>query len=232
MKILFGGFIAVLILALAIQFVPKKVEPRFPPTKALSLLVPAQVEGWVIRDEPLGDTELLKQKVETILKYDDYVFRLYRRGDLEIGLYVAYWKPGASDIIEVGSHSPDLCWPQNGWTRKGDELEERFIVGGRTSEIAQVRTFTKNGLQQHTVFWHLMGGKRTGYAQGDQSRWSTRTPAVFHNLVNTKFGFSQAEQYFIRITSNRPLAEIRREPLFDELLKSVAQFGIFSGSSE
>lgn len=176
---------------------------------------------------PLGDTEFLKQKVETILKYDDYAFRVYRRGDVEISFYVAYWKPGSSDIIEVGSHSPDLCWPQNGWARRGEELEQIFTVSGQSSEVGQIRTFQKGDANQYVVFWHLMGGKRTGYAQGDQTKWSTRGPAVFRNLVDTNFGFNVAEQYFIRITSNRPLADIRREPLFDELLKSSAQFGLF-----
>jgi hypothetical protein len=219
---------ALLTIGVILQFIPRRKFEKFPPHASLSSLLPRAVDGWDGADQLLGETELVTDRVKDILRYDDYVFRTYRRGDVEIGVFVAYWKPGNSDKIEVARHSPDHCWPQSGWTRVGEEDEVSYDAGGLKSEIGQLRHFRNQGMDQYTVFWQLMGGKRTGYAQGDQSRWSKRIPAVLKSWVGNNFGFDETEQYFIRITANRPLQEISREPIFTTILKDMAQFGLFS----
>jgi len=227
---LFLGVAGLLVGAFVLQLLPKRLEARFAPQGALKDLIPSAAEGWTARDLPLGETEAMVKVVADALRYDDYVYRVYQRGTVEVGVYIAYWKPGTTDRIEVGSHSPDKCWVQSGWNRIGEEHEARFQIGDRTSELGQVRHFRKSHVEQHVVFWHLVGGVRSGYAQGEQSRWGTRAPALVRSLLGSQLGLVEQEQYFIRISSNVPVDALQKEAFFSTLLRATVQFGVCGGA--
>lgn len=214
--------------AVAFNFLPRRVSERFSPSAPLAEMFPASIDGWQAVDMPLGATERESGAVQGILRSSDFVFRIYRKGDREIGLYVSYWRHGASSIVSAGGHSPDVCWVQSGWDRVGTEDEVTFEVDGFQSLPAQIRSFTNEaGGKRHVVFWHVMDGCRTGYALGDSANWLKRAPVIFDAMVRSRFGLLRAGQYFIRIDSNRPIAEIQREGVFIHLLRSSAACGIF-----
>ena len=91
----------------------------------LGELLPRSLPGWTGRDEPLGPNEVTRTAVERTLNYDDFVFRVFERGDLQVGLYVAYWAAGRMPLQKVASHTPDRCWTENGWRCE----DMRFEIG-------------------------------------------------------------------------------------------------------
>ena len=127
---LWGGLI-LLALGVSLQFLPTKVSERFSLKRPLGQKLPSKIDGWIVTDEPLGATEHDSSRVKDILEYSDYVYRIYRKSGVEIGVYVAYWKPGEISVVSAGTHTPDNCWVQSGWTRVGEE-REAIVVCGRT----------------------------------------------------------------------------------------------------
>jgi hypothetical protein len=141
---------------------------------------------------------------------------------------VAYWNPGAIDPIAAATHSPDLCWVNAGWREERHDYANRLDDGtGRPLKIAQFRDFsTVTGVHQEVVFWHLMGGKLSGYALGPSGRLRARMPVLWESQLNVWFGFRQREQYFIRISTNRTIAELTASPLWAKLIDGLAPTGI------
>ncbi len=221
-----AGFL--LAVAIGFQCVPKQRAPYFTPPKPLGNLVPAAVSGWDVQERELGETEQAREQVIKILRYDGAFFRTYRQGNTEVGVYVAYWKPGAIDPIDAATHSPDLCWVNAGWREKRHDYENRLDDGkGHSLKIAQFRDFSTAGdVHQEVVFWHLMGGKLSGYALGPSSRWRARVPVLWESQLNSWFGFRQREQFFIRISTNRTMEELTASPLWREIIGGLAPTGL------
>lgn len=188
--------------------------------------MPLAPAGWVGIDEPLGPTEFIQSAVEQNLNYDDVVNRIYRQGGRNFGLYVAYWTPGRMPVQKVASHTPDRCWSENGWTceelRSGEELD---YGAGQLLPAYWRRFATPGGSagQQYVLYWHLVGGEPYDYGDGHNRRpnpvkWWRDT---VHYAIK-----GSAEQYFIRLTSDRPFAEIESDPGFQEVLGALAKLGL------
>jgi hypothetical protein len=224
--ILFAAIL--LVVATGLQFAPKQRAPFFTPPQPLEKLVPAAVPGWDVQERDMGETELVREQVIKILRYDGAFFRTYRQGNTEVGVYVAYWKPGVIDPIDAAIHSPDLCWVNAGWREERHDYASRLDDGaGRSLKIAQFRDFsTAAGVHQEVVFWHLMGGKLSGYVLGPSSRWRERQPVLWRSQLDTWFGFRQREQFFIRISTNRTIAELTASPLWPEIMRGLAPTGL------
>jgi hypothetical protein len=187
---------------------------------------PLHPSGWQGRDEPLGPTEFVQGAVERNLNYDDVINRSYRNGVRNFGLYVAYWTPGRMPVQKVASHTPDRCWSENGWTCEELRSGERLPTGSGELKPAYWRLFRTPGASsahQYVVYWHLVGGELYDYGSGFNQRpnpvqWWRET---LHYAIK-----GSAEQYFIRLTSDRPFAEIKNDPGFQEVLAALAKLGL------
>lgn len=204
-----------------------KEGDRSAPVRQIRLAgqVPQGIAGWSVRDEPLGSNESLRSAVERTLNYDDYVYRVYSRGNESFGVYVAYWSPGRLPVQKVASHTPDRCWTENGWTCP----EQRFAVtlpsGNEMLMPGQWRRFLPpNGAaEQFVLYWHLVGGQPYDYGE----RFNARPDLVkwWRDTVAYAFRGSD-EQYFIRLTSDRPFEQLVGDPGFQEVLSAVGKLGL------
>jgi hypothetical protein len=61
---------------------------------------------------------------------------------------------------------------------------------------------------------------------GPSTRWSARVPVIWDNLLHNLFGLKQREQYLIRISTNRSLAELTADPLWAKLIAGLAPTGL------
>lgn len=226
-------FVAILLaVATGLQCVPKQRAPFFTPLLPLGDIVPKSVEGWSVEERKLGETEEVREEVQKILHYTDAFFRTYRRGNMEMGVYVAYWKPGVIDPIDAAIHSPDLCWVNAGWREERHDYANRLDDGaGRPLKISQFRDFsTAGGVHQEVVFWHLVGGKLSGYALGPSSRLRERLPVLWESQLDSWFGFRKREQFFIRISTNRTITDLTTDPLWSQIISGLAPTGLLEES--
>lgn len=194
---------------------------------ALTQRIPAAIPGWSGRDEPLGANEVVSTAVERTLNYDDYVFRIFRRGGTTLGVYVAYWAPGRMPIPKVASHTPDRCWTENGW--RCLEMKHGIAVAAPGMDLlpAQWRIFEppSAGLsqQEHVFFWHLVGDRLYDY--GERFNAKPRIVDWWRDTVAYATSGSEA-QYFIRVTSNRPFEQLEGDPGWQEILAALGALGL------
>jgi hypothetical protein len=213
-------------LSIGLQFLDRIIPPP-PPTKSgtLAETLPTNLEGWKVTDVPIAETEEMKANVESRLVYDDHVVRLYERGATAVMVYVAYWSPGKMPYRMVGAHSPDTCWVQNGWSRSSRD-QWKSCPDGRGLEFPiEFGTYERQGLLQHVIFWHLVGGETYGFDQLEGHNFL----GLFHDFA--RFGLQQRrEQFFIRVSSNRPMAELWRNPDFVSILEPITRLGRVEGA--
>lgn len=192
----------------------------------LARQLPTSLGGWPGRDEALGPNEVARSAVERVLNYDDYVYRIYERGGRRIGIYAAYWSAGRMPLQKVASHTPDRCWTENGWQCEEMRHAESLRTGNLVLRPAQWRSFrppAASGQREYVLYWHRVGDRLYDY--GD--RFNNRPGIVqwWRDTVLYAFAGSE-EQYFIRVTSNRPFEELSGEPAWRELLESLARLGL------
>lgn len=219
----------VLCLAGSVQFLSsgQKVAVDAVTLAPLTKLLPASLPGWTVEDSSLGQTEGDAQKVQEILQYDDAIFRTYRRGNLVIGVHVVYWRPNPSKTEYNLAHSPDICWPNAGWSLQERVYEKHVTSAGWTSPPGQYRVFEANGKTTEMLFWHLRRGQLSGYMMGDQTRWRARLTHMLEQTYRSfRFG-SVADEIFVRITMDAPLEEVIRSDAWAEIAKSLAVTGAF-----
>ncbi len=111
----------VLIISLAFLLAASLVLQSFPSRDRVQrfdghLLANTRIPGWDGVDVSLSATEAGQADVKLALGYDDYFYRLYTKGTTRVSLLVIHW--GATRGVPGGfhSHTPDGCFPANGWT--------------------------------------------------------------------------------------------------------------------
>ena len=188
---------------------------------ALAEIIPATAPGWEVRTPDdlyqfsgiLQTTHLLQR---SYLKADG------TKGLVELTVYIAYWPPGQTSVSRVASHTPDACWPGSGWNAQPGLSLHRTVpaLDGLALAPAEYRFFhNERGYPQHVWFWHVFDGRVIDY----QDPYSL--PALLQ--IALKYGFSrQGSQYFIRISSNRPWAELAQEPLLRDILNNLKPAGL------
>lgn len=170
---------------------------------------------------PLGQTEEVVNAVESRLRFDDVLSRVYTNGNTQVGLYIAYWEPGKMPVRLVGVHTPDTCWIQNGWTCTERESNVAKQVAGQPLKPGEFGIYETEYHRQHVLFWHIVGSRIHTYEQQGMHALN----AAFQDI--RQYGLNQRqEQYFIRISSNRPFAEIWDDPGFAQLMEDVASLGL------
>ncbi|MBI5425336.1 MAG: exosortase-associated EpsI family protein [Opitutae bacterium] len=186
--------------------------------------IPEEIEGWRSREEPLGTTEVVKGQVEAILNFDDYVFRVFTRGTTHLGVYVAYWKRDRMPVSRVASHTPDRCWSENGWTCESMNFNEVWSTGSAKLQPTQRRVFVSpvNG-REDVAFWHLVNGRAFDFGE----RFTLFThPGKWIRDTASYAALGSGEQYFVRLTSNRPFEEFKGDPGWVKLLGALARLGL------
>ena len=199
---------------------------------SLDSIVTADVEGWQVRKLEIADSAEMRSRVMNILQYDDVIFRDYRRGDTNVQIYVAYWKPGSVPYGQAGVHTPDTCWVTNGWTEEQRRHAQTLSVAECETKPAETGRFALRGQKLDVAFWHLVGGRVNSY---EQYNWRDgvagireRLPHLFQDLRRYGRNLAQ-EQLFVRISSNVPLETLLKEPAFARLLETLRPLGIFEG---
>ena len=227
-----GLIVAILVLlgALALQLIPiRDVKEGDQSGEArpveLAQRIPSELPGWTGRDEPLGPNEVARAAVERVLNYDDHVYRVFRRGDTTLGVYVAYWAPGRMPIQKVASHTPDRCWSENGW--RCLERKHRIEVGEGTMRLsaAQWRIFEPpgSGPREYVVYWHLVGNRLYDY--GERFNAKPDPVAWWRDTVAYALSGSDA-QYFIRVTSNRDFSALAGDPGWAQVVAALSALGL------
>ena len=178
-------------------------------TTPLADLLPRQIAGWMVKDQPIADTQEMKKAVGELLNYDDAVFRTYTQGNTSIAVYVAYWKPGKMSPRLVAGHTPDVCWVGNGWTCTARNFSYKVDLPGHSVRPAQAGTYTISGDTQHVLFWHLHQGHLVNYDMTGTPPWWAAFADMWHQGLNLR-----GEQFFIRISSNAPIeAALKTAPM-------------------
>lgn len=197
----------------------------------LAEAVPARLEGWEIQDVPLAQTQGSLEHVNNVLLFDDSVQRLYRKGSLELIVYVAYWTPGKVTTSDAGTHNPDSCWVLAGWTRHEREYSVPTEAAGKKFLPCEYGVYSYNNRKSYVEFWHLVNGVPNRY-ESQQTGWRTgivgrieRFPLVIEDM--RKFGINmKREQMFVRISANRPYSEFRNDPDYINLLTRLEKLGL------
>ena len=213
---------AVLLLSVVLQFRRAVVVEAHPRQDLLKDLLPASRPGWAMSDQPIADTPEMKRAVTEMLNFDEAVFRTYRHGNEQISIYVAYWRPGSMHPRLITQHIPDVCWPGAGWNMLQSGGTAAFdLPGNQRTWAGQWRIFSARGTTEHVVYWHLLGGKLSGYAQGANSK-----SAMYYLTLWDDIRQAQREQYFIRLSSNLSLAELEKSELVRTVMAALASLGL------
>jgi hypothetical protein len=156
------------------------------------------------RDTELGETETVRDAINSILRFDKAGFWKVPTDSGVVWIYLAYWSPGKQSIREIAFHTPDHCWVNAGWARVNLPLEnslndnEAFLIGKQ-------RCFTSANISKsYVAYWHIFGDQVITY--GDRpvpSDWSLLT-SIWNVGLNQR-----KAQWFIRIHSERSLSEFK-----------------------
>jgi hypothetical protein len=213
--------------AFVFQFLDVLREIPQPVQRArIAALVPSRLAGWEVKDERLGQTEILNEAVLRTLNLDDYVYRRFTRGGGSFTVYAAYWARGRMPTRLVASHTPDRCWTENGMRCVDMRFRQIYQLGGQELLPAEYRAFTPPNDTEKTyvAYWHTVEGKIYDYG--------ARFNAMPHPWLWGKDIFAQAaygsrEQLFVRIASSMPLEQLWSDSDFQVVMTKIADLGLW-----
>ncbi len=190
------------------------------PPPSLDTLLPVTAANW----EVITPKDLYR--FADILQTTHLLERTYLRPTglrqfTQITVYIAYWAPGQTSVSRVASHSPDACWPGSGWNAQPvTDKPELPAVPGLSIAPGEHRVFKNSaGFAQNVWFWHIYDGHVIDY------RDPYSLPALFQ--IALQYGFRrEGEQYFVRLSSNKPWAELKDEPVVREILGNLNRVGL------
>lgn len=190
------------------------------PLPNLASLLPVRAADW----EVMTPSDLYQ--FADILQTSNLMERTYLRSTgpgqfTQLTVYVAYWAPGQASVSRVASHTPDACWPGSGWfAQPVADAKDVPTVPGLIIAPGEHRVFRNNvGFPQNVWFWHIHDGRVISY------RDPYSIPALFQ--IALQYGFRrQGDQFFIRISSNKPWAELKDEPVVREILTNLTRIGL------
>jgi hypothetical protein len=191
----------------------------------LARKLPASLAGGGVRDDPIAATEEMKKAVGELLNFNDGVFRIYQLPDARLSVYVAWWEAGRMSPRLVATHTPDVCWPGNGWVR--DRTAEAKLgalsgeFGATNFAPGEARVFLMQGKPEYVVFWHKVGDEMLSYKTGFAPPWWAWLDEMWRAGLNLR-----KEQLFVRISSDKPLQETWGRAELEPLRKALLELGL------
>jgi hypothetical protein len=206
--ILTSGFV-ILLTALGLRgyftFVP---PPEATLHVQLTDIVPSQLSGWKVRDLDMAESPESSARITDFLNFDDALFRVFEKGDTFVGLYIAYWTPGKTSYRWAGAHTPGTCWGQSRWTRIDREYNVPFSSESAELEPAEFGIYEKVG---NAFGYEQQGGHHIFGALLD----------IKHHGLNLS-----REQFFIRLSSNKRIEELKKIEGVNKILESLKDLGL------
>lgn len=197
------------------------------PEPTLASLIPNEMQGWTVKNLPIGSTELQRNVAAEMLRYDDYVIRHYERGAVWFQIYVAHWRSHAMATKLVAQHTPDNCWPGQGWACVTATHEMPNLGPGDGFVPGEYREFIRDGQLSPTrvAFWHLAGGKLYDPKEDAIGYWQWWRNAL------QRAARGSPEQYFVRISSNQPIVELQHLVDWTSILGGLRHSGLWTARS-
>lgn len=184
----------------------------------LTGLLPAKQDlpKWEVSQRPLAESPEQQKGVSELLNFSDAAYVEYESPGMRVSIYLAYWAPGRMPHRLVAGHTPDVCWVGGGWIpRETDRVESTASSGSWTLEH---RIFEMKGQREHVVFCHLVDGVPTTYGTGREPPWYAMFADMFRSGLRQR-----GEQFFIRISSDRPWGEFKDAAPVRLFLERVAR---------
>ncbi len=123
--------------------------PRTPPQPVARIPLSAyfqSVAEWRSLDAPMDD------KVIEILQLDDYVSRVYHRGQRSVELYIGFYQTGKKT---AAVHSPLVCFPGQGWTVGGETRVALPISNGSEDRVnGTMMTARRENNEVRILYWY------------------------------------------------------------------------------
>lgn len=221
------GIMTVLLLGgVVLQLSMRHKEPALlSVNSSLAKRLPAQLAEGNAHDEPIAATEEMKKAVGELLNFNDGIYRIYQLPKARISVYAAWWETGRMSPRLVAAHTPDVCWPVNGWARdqaaegKRGALRSELTASGFAE--GETRVFVANGKPEYVVFWHKVGDEMLSYGTGYAPPWWAWLDEMWRGGLNLR-----KEQLFVRISSDQPLENIWSKPEMEPLRAALLQLGL------
>jgi hypothetical protein len=203
-----------LVAGLAATFLLPKLSRSVAHHENLLDSLPSYFEGWEVRDIPIAESEEMKKAVNELLNFEKAIFREYKKGGRVLQVYAAYWSPRKFHPRLIADHTPDVCWVSNGWRMSKPNYAYQVPSNNLTLQHAQYRLFEANGAFLNVIYWHVVDGRLSGYAEGVNTRSNKFTDDVISSIKN-----GSGEQFFIRLSSPQSWDEWRGDPLYEEIIR-------------
>ncbi len=177
---------------------------------------------WKVAERAIAETPEMQRAVAELLNFEQGVYREFENGSVRVSIYLTYWSPGRMSQRAIAGHTPDICWVAVGWQNLLDDARGvNFEVPVDGVIALELRAFRMGHVTEYVAYGHYVGGEPVLYENGQGPAWH----AFVQDLVRR--GFSQrGEQFFIRISSNRPIAEVLESgPVRDSLRNLAAAMG-------
>ena len=188
--------------------------------------VAKDLDNWTWKDVPLDESEEVRNRIDRVLNYDDYVYRRYQSTKNEgviVYVWAAYWSQGSLDVLSVHDHIPDNCWVDAGWSMT--EKDDQYVLGFQQQQniiAGQYRLMVRPEGEAHVLYWHMVNGKSFKTRHGQDL---TKEFSPMLDLIESGF---KGDQYFLRLASNRPFDELILDDGFREIVDSIARYGLHS----
>jgi EpsI family protein len=171
---------------------------------------PLRVGGWE------GTESRLEPRVVTTLGLDDWILRLYRHPS---GALVEFYV-GFLQHATLGHHSPQVCYPAQGWELLQKGLQQIKISGEQSISINML--LVQRDLERQLIFyWYQWGEKVITEKPGPRGLLESKLRAVF-----SIFTPARLDTTLVRISA--PLVGSVEETLAREVAFVQAVFPLLS----
>ena len=123
-------------------------------------------------DSAIGNWQMVnqshpEQEVQDILKADDALTRVFRRGGDSLSLFIAFFKSQRAGVVP---HSPRVCLPGAGWTPAGSSFVD-VVVPGRAEPIKINRFVVTHGENKSIVYYWFQSPHRIVASEIESKVW-------------------------------------------------------------
>jgi hypothetical protein len=155
--------------------------------------------AWV--EEEIAATPEIKRAVDELLNFEGAALITYTKGEDRVPVCVAYLKPGTRSQRLISVHTPDVCWVGNGWdVRRRESRVSLAARGEKTPPPAEWREMRLADKMGRVLFWHLVGGQARDLSP-PIAPWYSFLDEIISGWLQQR-----EEQFFIRLSLNRPVA--------------------------